>query len=138
MSSSKQRTEGWELRLSGFIASKMSTPFAWGSHDCCAFASGSVLAMTGYDAMQMHSGYSDADGAARVIRDAGGIECIPELPGFTKLKSPMQARRGDIVSIDVDGRVSLGVCAGIESFFASSVGLSSRQTVKCRNAWRVE
>jgi hypothetical protein len=132
------KAEGWEARLFAFIASRRATPFAWGSHDCCAFTAGAVLATTGRDAMAGHSGYSTALSAARVIKSAGGIERIPELNGAQPLASLALAKRGDVVSLDQDGRISLGICAGRMSYFAAPVGLATRETLKCRKAWRIE
>lgn len=131
------KTEGWEKRLYAFISSRRATPFAWGSHDCCAFTAGAVLVTTGRDAMAEHVGYSSALAAARVIKTAGGIESIPELHGAQPLASLGLAMRGDVVSVEQNGRISLGICAGRLSYFAAKVGLAEIETLKCRKAWRV-
>lgn len=135
--STPKRTEGWERRLADFIESRRATPFAWGSHDCCAFTAGAFAAITGRDPMAYHRSYSTELGAARVIREAGGIESIPEAHGAKKQPVAM-ARRGDVVSVEINGRISLGVCDGANSFFAAPVGLAPVETIKCRSAWRVE
>lgn len=131
------KTEGWESRLHAFIESRRTTNFAWGSHDCCAFTAGAVLATTGCDAMTEHTRYSSALAAARVVNAAGGIERIPELHGAQPLESLALACRGDIVSVEQDGRFSLGICAGRLSYFAAPSGLAAVETLKCRKAWRV-
>lgn len=138
MNPKPKRHEGWEQRLSEYIASKVGVPFAWGSHDCCTFAAGALLALTGENPMFSHGEYTDAAGAAIVLRDAGGIERIPEAHGLSLLPSVSFAMRGDIVSIKIDGRTSLGVCCGNISLFAGPVGLASKNTADCLNAWRVE
>lgn len=131
------RIEGWEQRLARFIESRAKTPFAWGSHDCCAFTAGAFREVTGCDAMLVHSEYSTALGAARVLKAAGGIERIPELHRLAR-QPVLMARRGDVMSYEIDGRISLGVCAGEASFFAGPIGLTAVKTAECRASWRVE
>ena len=135
--SAPKRTEGWERRLADFIESRRATPFAWGSHDCCAFTAGAFRELTGCDAMARHASYSTALGAASVLRSAGGIERIPEMHGCTPQPVAL-ARRGDVVSIEINNRISLGVCDGANSFFAAPRGLAVVQTSKCRASWRIE
>lgn len=132
-----KRVDGWEGRLATFVESRMAIPFAWGSHDCCAFTAGAFRELTGCDAMALHASYSTALGAARVLRDSGGIERIPEIHGCTPQPVAM-ARRGDVVSIEIEGLVSLGVCCGEVSFFAAPVGLAPIKTAQCRASWRIE
>jgi hypothetical protein len=137
MNEKPKRAEGWEERLAAFIESRRSTPFAWGSHDCCAFTAGAFRELTGCDAMERHTGYSTALGAARVLRAAGGIECIPEAHGCAPQPVAL-SQRGDVVAVEIDGRVSLGVCDGAVSFFASADGVTALPTATCRASWRVE
>lgn len=132
------RSEGWEQRLADHVASCESLAFAWGVHDCCAFTAGAVEAMCGRNPMAYHRGYTTAVGAARVIREAGGIEAIPVKHGLSRLPSPSMAQRGDVVSVEIGGRTSLGVCVGVDAVFASKpAGLARRKLAECSAAWRI-
>lgn len=138
------KTEGWEERLAGFIESRSTTPFAWGSHDCSAFTAGAVCVMTGVDAMTQHGKYTTSVSAARVLRAAGGIENIPTALGLRELPSVLSSGRGDVVAAETYGGrkgrrvVALGVCIGILSVFAGPVGVTALKTSECLRAWRVE
>lgn len=138
------KTEGWEERLAEFVASRSATPFAWGSHDCCAFTAGAVHAMTGADAMAAHRSYSTSISAARVIREAGGIMAIPPALGLLERRRVICASRGDVMAAETYGGrkgrkvIALGICIGALSAFAGPVGATTLKTSECLKAWRVE
>lgn len=133
-----QKAEGWEQRLADYVESRRGVEFEWGRHDCCVFTAGAIEAMTGADFTSAHQRYSTALGAARVIRDAGGISALPGRHGLHQIEPLSCAGRGDVVLVEIDGRESLGVCLGADSFFASAIGIATIKTAACVAAWRVE
>lgn len=102
----------WPERLAAFIESRRRSPFAWGQHDCCLFAADEVLALTGTDlAAELRGAYRTAEEAVQVLRRVGGCGALAarHLPEYAR---PLMAQRGDVVSVDLDGRETLGVVAG--------------------------
>lgn len=85
-------------------------PFKWASNDCALFAADAVNAITGDDPAAEYRGYSDEREALRIIKEAGGLRALVDLPekpiGF--------AQRGDVVLALIEGRETLGVCIGGE------------------------
>ena len=135
-----ERSEDWPLRLDAAVEAARSRPFAWRVHDCCAFASAVVEAMTGRDVMaelrDEFGDYASELGAAKAIARAGGLRAAwthalgePIAPAF--------AQRGDVVLILNEGRELIGVNLGTAVCAVSEAGLGfvSGKEVVC--AWRV-
>lgn len=116
---------------------RLNTPFVWGVNDCCLFAADCVLAATGVDpAENLRLAYCDARGAARVLREHGGMaklaakHCGTEIP-------PAYAQFGDIGLLDNGGRPCLAVFGG-EFFHAPGErGLTIHPVELCSRAWRM-
>lgn len=134
---------GWEKRLADLFRRKSVEPFAWGKHDCCAFVSEAVLAMTEWDPRSLQVPYASAVSAAHVIRNNGGIDQIPVRSGFIENTNIRMTRRGDVVLAQIEhkGRTrrSLGVCFGQMSVFCSYPrGIAFHPTTSCVKSWRIE
>ncbi|SDC31189.1 hypothetical protein SAMN05444678_102271 [Sphingomonas sp. YR710] len=121
------RYADWETRLGGFLGKCRSVPFAYGKHDCCTFASGAVLAMTGVDAMAEFRGrYRSMAGSVRALRRIGKGTLAATLDAKFEAVEPAFAHRGDLVMADdgqwVDGRCGGALCV---SFGAFAIGVGS-------------
>ncbi len=132
----KERLKDWPLRLSKAVAARQSTVLAWGSHDCCAFARFAVQEMTGEDPMPQVPAYSNVRQAQQILKSLGGCEAIPDAAGLAEIPLRM-AQRGDVVSCQSGRRISLGICLGTRSVFATKGGLSFPPTLTCLRAWRI-
>ena len=132
-----KRLRDWQSRLQACIAERWARPFAWGQQDCVLFPADCVSACTGNDpAKAMRGTYRDAAGAARLVRDLGGLaaiaaaHCGPEvLPGL--------AQPGDIGLVLNDGRECLAVCSGAMWLAPGFVGLCSLPMAQALRAWRL-
>lgn len=131
------RHPDWQVRLEACLAELWTRPFAWGAQDCVLCAADCVLACTGEDpAAEVRGSYSDAAGAAAVLRARGGLEAIAagalgaEVP-------PIAARLGDIGVIASGGRPCLGVCAGLHWLAPGPDGLTPFPIDCVTRAWRV-
>jgi hypothetical protein len=103
------RKPDWETRLAVYLEPLRLRPFAWGSHDCCTFASGAVEAMTGVDPMPEFRGrYTTARGSVKALRKIGAGDLATTLDRKFRAVSPALAHRGDIV---MSGGL-LGICLG--------------------------
>lgn len=121
-------------------------PFGWGKHDCCMFAAGIVLAMTGVDLAKGLRGYRTGKGAYKVLRRRGAgnlsktLTAVTKAAGFKPVK-PNFARRGDLVMAQIETdhgvRDAAGICLGAHAAFASD-GLAFVPITETSRAWRIE
>ena len=116
MTQQVQRYRDWQSRLAGFVASRESAPFVWGSNDCALFMFDAIEAMTGYDPVADLRDYSSELGAARILKRKGGMRGLAKERLGAEIH-PMQAQVGDVGLVDVGGRESFALCGG--SFWLS-------------------
>lgn len=129
-----QRISTWEQALSEYIASKRDAPFEYGVNDCCMFAAGAVLAMTGIDAMEEYRGkYKSQASSIRALKEIGG----GNLESIIDSKFPVieigLAHRGDIAFFDN----SLGIVMENFAWFASDDGLERVPRSMWDKVWSV-
>lgn len=106
-----RRIENWPLALAAFLKSRELDSFDYGTNDCLLFSADAVLAITGIDVAAPYRGtYSSETEALALVAEHG------DLPGFishvlqlTPHNNPRQARRGDVVCVDILGTVAAGV-----------------------------
>ncbi len=144
------RREDWAERLHALIESRKTAPFAWGAHDCCLWVCDCILTMTGHDpaAENFRGQYSDALGAARLLKKLGGVEAIAEkqcaAAGFAAVPVAF-AQRGDVALADLgDANAptgtkspALGIVESGHGVFPVAVGLQWVPLALCRRTWRV-
>jgi len=130
------RYDDWVTRFNEFIKGRYGVPFSWGSQDCCVFAADGVLAITGHDFAQPYRGYSTADEAAELLVEVGGCESLASRCLGDPVRWTM-AGRGDVVLHQVDGRESLGLCAGAVFVAPGVDGLIQFPMSNALKAWRV-
>ena len=82
------------MKLPGYIAQHLATPFAWGSHDCAFFASNWVKEATGIDCAAGLGTWSTARQANATIERVGGMETVIDAH-LTRI-NPNFANDGDI------------------------------------------
>lgn len=132
------RLPDWEDRLSAYLGSTLSLPFAWGQHDCLLFAGGAVEAVTGIDLTAQHRGrYASRNAARRHLWAMGHRGVRACISAVLQPCVPAQARRGDILM--ADGMA--GVCIGADGLFIgrdeTADGLIRVPTLDCSRGWRV-
>lgn len=130
------RFHDWPQRLDAFIASRIAEPFAYGTHDCCAFSARCVEALTGTNpAAAWH--YANELGAARLMREAGGLEALIT-QALGPPVHPSRAGRGDVVLAELENGPTVGVCVGRDCAFAAApAGLAMRPRTVILVAWRI-
>lgn len=102
------------------------------------FAADAVEAVTGKDpARHLRGAYTDERGAARIIRELGGVERI----AATRLGAevlPAFARPADIGLTLQAGRETLAVCGGQNWHAPGLFGLMTLDASQILKAWRVD
>jgi len=123
------RHANWPELLLAYIAERESRPFKWGKgrQDCCSFAFGAALVMTGFDAMDGIRDYSTAEEADLLLGENPLREYVDAR--FPALPSPAFAGRGDIALCENDGNPTLMIVEG-----ATLVGPGKRKLERLQRA----
>lgn len=110
-----------------YLRETAGQPFAWGTMDCVMWATGAVLAVHGVDPVpHLRGAYSDAAGAARLLRKIGGMERLLDMAmtGFDGPRQLCLSREG--------GRLAAGLISYGWPVFKTETGLAYGQTVPLR------
>lgn len=130
------RNLNWQLDFEKCVKENFYKPFKWGEHDCVLWAANCVLAITGFDpALEYRDEYSSPIGAARILKDNGGMEALVSEKFESVL--PSFANIGDIVMILQNEQPMLAVCNGETSLAPGAEGLIALPTLSAVKAWRV-
>ena len=126
----------WQLAFEKCVAENFSKPFKWGEHDCVLWAANAALAITGSDpALEFRDEYSSPIGAARILKEAGGMEALVSKKFESIL--PAFANVGDILMVMQEGQPMLAVCNGETMLATGLEGLVALPTLSAVKAWRV-
>lgn len=131
------RLQNWQVRFEAFVASRRSTPFAWGVNDCATFAADCVQALTGVDpapaGLRAHRTQKQA---LRALKRHGGLAGIATA-ALQQPIHPLRATVGDVVLAQSGGRDLLAICNGSTCLAPSAGGLVNLGMDTCSLAWRV-
>jgi hypothetical protein len=141
------RTDHWEIKLDQYLDEKFDTPFEWGTHDCALFAANWIELLTGVDVAGEYRGKYDSElGAYKLIRKVTGgstpADCMTractEFDFIEEHPSVLYAQRGDIVSLEQDDRVSLGIVEldGHHAWFTGDT-LTRYPLHECKRSWHI-
>ena len=91
--------------LTRFLNRAAATPFAWGRHDCLLWLADWIAERRGLDpASELRGRYSTMLQAARIVREAGGVERLVDITTRAMgLSRATPGARGDIAVIRVGG-----------------------------------
>lgn len=126
-------------------------PFTWGANDCALFVADAVEAMTGVDIAEDFRGYSDEAGAFDAIRRVTGAaadatvtvehaaEYCASKYGLEECEFPLEARRGDMCTLEESGRLILGLVHlnGAQIVTAGELELKGFPITRVGRAWHV-
>jgi hypothetical protein len=128
------RLSTWEDALVNYIATKRHEPFEYGVNDCCLFAAGAVIAVTGEDPMaEFRGNYDSLKGTLKVIKEIGAGTLEATLDGKFPEVGIGHAQRGDLAFFDG----SVGVVMGGFAYFASDDGLEKVPRALWDKCWSV-
>jgi hypothetical protein len=128
------RIPAWEDALVNYMATKRHEPFEYGVNDCCLFAAGAVIEITGEDPMPEFRGkYDSLKGSLKVIKEIGAGTLQATLDGKFPEVGIGHAQRGDLAFFDG----SVGVVMGGFAYFASDDGLEKIPRAMWGKCWSV-
>jgi len=136
------RYHDWPERLFAEIAAAKKTKFAWGEQDCALFVFGCVEAMTGVDYMKSLKGkYRCRRSSKEAFKKIEGAETLRAFADecFGNRIDLSNARRGDVVLLDIDSIESFGIVVGSHAVFLElKKGIQTVSVNSCSYAWRVD
>lgn len=127
------RLDNWPALLAKYFLEKKDQPFEWGKNDCCRFADGAVIAITGQSMMQSFN-YASEKQALRLLKTRLEELASKELGQSIK---PTLAQRGDVVLIQRGEMPALAVCDGTVWHGAGLTKMETGQMSEAICAWKV-
>ena len=127
------RLDNWPALLAQYFLEKKDQPFVWGKNDCCRFADGAVIAITGQSMMQSFN-YTTEKQALRLLKTSLETLTSNELGQSIK---PALAQRGDVVLIKRGEMPALAICDGAVWHGAGQFGIESGSMAEAICAWKV-
>jgi hypothetical protein len=116
------------------MAEKRNQPFEYGVNDCCLFAAGAVIEVTGEDPMPEFRGkYDSLKGSLKVIKEIGAGTLEATLDAKFPEVGIGKAQRGDLAFVDG----SVGVVMGGFAYFVSDDGLEKIPRAMWGKCWSV-
>lgn len=122
-------------------------PFSWGENDCALFVADGIKAITGVDiAADFRGRYRNETGAWELIRTVTGGETVADAAAWCAAKfemeewpGPLYAQRGDMVTLEDDGRLIAGLVHpnGRDIVVVGELGLKRVPFTVGRRAWHV-
>jgi hypothetical protein len=116
--------------LPDYIASRLQTPFSWGTHDCMTFSIGWAEIATGKKYLPYDLWQNELQ-AARIIKQYGGLE--DALDAYFGRVHPNYAKDGDIAICQ--GVVS--IVSGPHIVLPGEKGLVFKPRTEATHAWKV-
>lgn len=129
-----ERLPNWEQALSDYILSKRDEPFVYGENDCCMFAAGAMIAITGIDPIPEFRGkYKSLASSIRMLKELGAGDLEKTIDGKLPEIAVGLAQRGDVAFYDG----SLGVVMDGYAWFVSDDGLERIPRSEWTKAWSI-
>jgi hypothetical protein len=142
------RTEHWATReFHDFLEARATTPFGWGSNDCCLFPADAIASFTGVDLADDFRGkYSSEEEAWALIESVTGGKTVADAAawcadkhGLSEWHHPLQAQRGDLVVALNAGNLIAGVVhlSGRHVMTVAEAGAVRLPIRSIQRAWKV-
>jgi cell wall-associated NlpC family hydrolase len=136
-----RRAQDWESRFDQFIEAQRGKPFVWGANDCMVFAAAAIQAVgIQHDIISGYRGkYNSAKTASKIIKTkkegikSWAMELLKDYPQI----HIQNAKRGDVVLINYQGTVAMGVCVGGQVAALGSKGLEFISLSAIVKAWGI-
>lgn len=128
----------WQLAFEQTVREHKDKAFIWGEHDCVLWAANTVLAITGFDpASNFRGEYSTALGAAKILKEHGGMEALVTGVLERDPVAPAFANVGDVLMVLQEGQPMLAICNGETMLAPGLKGLVALSTLSAVKAWKV-
>jgi hypothetical protein len=144
LSGAEVKVPFWERKLSEYVGSLESEPFAWGQLDCAIFAHQCLIVQFGSSKIPDFRGkYKTIKGAMSALKKQSGFSNLEDaVSSYLDEINPKLAQRGDIVSLKINNPpiegigCSLGVCMGARYAVLTTQGVAYIESAQVDRAWR--
>lgn len=128
------------MDIAEFVAAEAQKPFRWGETDCVSTVDRWIRLRTGLSPLAwVDREYSDAEGAASVLADRGGLAVLVNRAmrslGFIKTGEPVT---GDVGLIIQNGNLCMAIHAGDCWFSHDEHGFIGAPLSTVWKAWRIK
>jgi hypothetical protein len=131
------RVPGWEEALVRAIEKHTVLPFAWGISDCGYLATDCIEAITGKLPFKSFRGYKSEAGAAKKLLKAGFSDIGDLFASAYEAIAPAMAQRGDVGTIERDGKVGAAVVTSFGVAVKTEQGIGYEPITALSQAFRV-
>jgi len=130
----------WHSSLNQYLRDNLSTPFAWGTFDCCLFTAAAVEAITGTHPLpQIVGRYRTELGAARALKKYGQGTIKATLNHlFGAIKPRLQVCRGDVALVETELGDAAGIVMGGHVWVVTPNGLTALPISCIKHCWEVQ
>lgn len=127
------RLDNWPTLLAKYFAEKKDKPFIWGENDCCRFADGAVIAITGKSMMKSFV-YQNEKQALKLLKT--GLKDVASKELGQSI-NPLFAQRGDVVLVARGEMPALAICDGAVWHGAGLTKMETGQMSEAICCWKV-
>ncbi|MBB4001599.1 DUF6950 family protein [Aurantimonas endophytica] len=131
------RIPGWEEALVRAIEAHAALPFAWGASDCGYLATDCIGAITGKVPFKTFRGYRTETGAAKKLLKAGFDDIGDLFASAYDAIPPALAQRGDVGTIERDGKVGAAVVTSFGVAIKTEHGVGYEPITALSRAFRI-
>jgi hypothetical protein len=131
------RVPQWEQALVRAIEKHAALPFAWGVSDCGYLATDCIEAVTGKLPFKKFRGYKTEAGAAKKLLKAGFRDIGDLFASAYEAVPPAMAQRGDVGTIERDGKVGAAVVTSFGVAVKTEHGVGYEPITALSRAYRI-
>lgn len=127
-------------RLGQYLVAARDREFAYGAWDCCLFCAGWIHEVRGFDPAAEYRGRCKSKrGAYALMRrvSGGDVDAAWTRACGEPIENPLMAQVGDVVMIETDQGLTLGICLGSDIAHVAPEGLAYVPITWAQKAWRL-
>lgn len=131
------RSDNWEHKLQEYIDKYRQTPLEFGKHDCCTFTIEWEKVLTGKSTFpEFDRTFKSLEQGKEILKKVGFKNWVTIVNSRLERIQPIQARRGDLVSMKFQGAYCMGICLGKMCAFVGYDKMEFISKDQMKYAWR--
>ena len=132
------RADNWEEKLQQYIDKYRQEPLEFGKHDCCTFTIEWEKELTGKSTFpEFDRTFKSLEQGKELLNKLGFRNWVTIVNKRLKKISPLQARRGDVVSLKFQGSYCMGICLGKVCAFVGFNKMEFIPKEEIKYAWEI-
>ena len=132
------RVSNWENLLVQYLEDCRNKPFKWGEHDCALFtAKWEKILINKSRFAEFFNKYKTALGSFRALKKYGKGDLVSTVDAKLDKIDKKKITRGDIVSVNTNEGIALGIYTGAKIAVVSLDGLIFLSLDDAIDCWRI-